>query len=144
MTFADLEDLKKSGRNYICKGCPKKVQKLRRCREDRDDFTSKDGSVFPMQVHPGGTEFGFCPAKATWDTEVKSVLGLLVVAAETGVMLEPGGLGDQPKWWVDILSWFLPAYDKAKFLNRVRMVVGDGKPKTGGGKQPPPSALPAR
>jgi len=108
---------------------------MRRCGEAREDFTEKDGNLWPMFVHEGGQPFSFCPGKATWDPEVKSTLRLLVVAAESGAMIERGGLGDQPSWWVETLSWFLPAYRKIEFFSRVRAVIGDGKPA--GGRMPP-------
>lgn len=46
-------------------------------------------------------------------------------------MLEAGGIADQADWWVDLLSWFLPVYDMAKFASRVRQVLGGSGRKSG-------------
>lgn len=52
----------------------------------------------------------------------------MVLAAETSdIHLVEGGLLDQPEWWVEAMSWFLPAYKDAQFFSRVRSVVGDEK-----------------
>lgn len=102
------------------------MQKLRRCREDRWDFTAKDGNVFPIRIHDGGGLYGFCPAKAGRDHTTASLFELLVVCAETKQLLSAGGIVDQPWWFINLASWFLPTYDLHKFTNRVRMVMGDG------------------
>lgn len=53
---------------------------------------------------------------------------MLTLAAETGDLhLVDGGIIDQPDWWVETMSWFLPAYNHAKFFSRVRSLVGDEK-----------------
>jgi hypothetical protein len=92
------------------------------------DFTEHDNpSVFPMYVTKGGQSFGFCPGKATWDSEVMLTFKMLIVATETGCHYNAGGLEDQPQWWIDTLSWFIPRYKDAKFASRVRSVVGDSK-----------------
>lgn len=100
------------------------------------DFTEKDGAQWPMYVEKGGALFGFCPAKATWDKEATDTFHLLVIAAETGTMVEDGGLAQQPMWWIELLSWFLPKYRDARFNARVRSVVGTQKtgPAPAGGK----------
>ncbi len=96
------------------------------------DFTEHDNpSVFPMYVTKGGQTFGFCPGKATWDQEAMLTFKMLIVAAETGCHYNAGGLEDQPQWWIDLLSWFIPRYNDMKFANRVRSVVGDGKAAQG-------------
>jgi len=82
--------------------------------------------MWPMAVHKGGPLFGFCPGKATWDREASSILRLLILAAETGVMYRQGGIVDQPHWWIDLLSWFIPRYNDRKFIMRVESIVGDG------------------
>lgn len=78
-----------------------------------------------MRIHQGGVPYGFCPGKATWDPAVAGLYRLLVIAAETGMMYESGGIAEQPAWWIDHLAWFLPAYDRAKFNGRVRQVLGN-------------------
>lgn len=83
-----------------------------------------------MYVEKGGTLFGFCPGKSTWDSEASSIYQALVICAETGIMLEDGPLSEQPDWWVDLLSWFLPYYSDTKFYSRARAILGDGSDKT--------------
>lgn len=114
--------------SFDCTNCKERIQKLRRCKEKRMDFTEADDpAVFPMYVSKGGQLFGFCPAKATWDREIMSIFKIAVIAAETGSQYSVGGLEDQPAWWIDLLSWFIPRYNDLKFRSRVRSVVGDGK-----------------
>ncbi len=137
--LADHQTLKAEGRSFNCNGCPERIQLKRRCREDREDFGEKDDPViFPIYVHKGGTPFGFCPAKANWDSEVVSVYNILTLSCETGQLYESGGISDQPYWFVDLLSWFAPMYDNNKFISRFRMIANSFSPRkgaTGGGKQ---------
>jgi hypothetical protein len=102
--------------------------------EDRWDFNSKDGSIWPMYVHKGGELFGFCPAKATWDPGTQELYKMLLVAAETGALYYDGGIADQPYWFIDLLAWFLPRYDSIKFEGKARSVLGDGSKKPGSGQ----------
>lgn len=107
------------------------MQKLRRCREDKWDFTAKDSNVFPIKIEEGGGLYGFCPAKVTWDQEAISIFELMTVAVEQKKLLVQGGIADQPGWFVGLLSWFAPEYDLRKFQHRVKMVLGDDEtPKT--------------
>jgi hypothetical protein len=129
LSFADHAKLSREGRSFDCKTCPERIQKLRRCREEREDFTSDDAGFFPMQVDKGGQTYGFCPGKATWDMEAVHMYRLLIVAAETGTMLDNGSLAEQTTDWIELLAWFLPFYDHHKFVSRVRMVLGDGSSK---------------
>jgi len=39
-------------------------------------------------------------------------------------MLEEGPLMDQPGWWIDLLSWFLPFYNDQKFWSRAKAILG--------------------
>ena len=127
-------------KDLSCSICPQNIQKLRRCREPRWDFTDEDATFFPMVVEKGGTLYGFCPGKATWDQEALAVYQALVVCAETGIMMEDGPLSDQPDWWVDLLSWFLPYYSDVKFYSRAKAILGDGTQK----KQQPSPDQPKR
>jgi len=102
------------------------VKTIRRCGEDRDDFTEADGSIWPMIIEPGGTQFGFCPAKAAWDGEALSVFRLLGLAAETGTLYEAGGLSNQPDWFIDLASWFIPLYKQRKLAMYAKAILGDG------------------
>lgn len=129
LTFADPKSL--DGRNFDCHKCSEGVKKIRRCQEDRWDFTKKDGNIWPMQVTKGGDLYGFCPAKSTWDSETVTTFRMLVLAAETGVMWNAGGISEQPYWFVDILAWFIPMYDNNKFYSRARAILGDGKDNKG-------------
>lgn len=86
-----------------------------------------------MYVERGGTLYGFCPGKSTWDHEAAAIYQALVVTAETGIMLEDGPISQQPDWWIDLLGWFLPYYSDQKFYSRARAILGDGKEATRGG-----------
>jgi hypothetical protein len=91
LATADHSRLKREGRSFNCETCPQKIKTLRRCGEDRDDFTEDDGAIWPMVIEKGGTPFGFCPAKAAWDGEALAVFRLLGLAAET-VLVGRGAL----------------------------------------------------
>lgn len=124
MTYADQAKLKKEGRAFDCSTC--KVSHLRRCREDRWDFTEEDASFFPMYVQQGGDLYGFCPAKATWDSWTITMYKALLCATTTGTQWNSGGISEQPEWWVDLLSWFVTRYDMTNFTRKATMVLGDG------------------
>ena len=106
---------------------------MRRCGKDdgkdrdRWDFTVKDANFFPMYVFQGGNMYGFCPGKATWDMETLWLFKLLIVSAESGTLLCSGGIAEQPSWFINMLSWFLPIYDNAKFAMKAKSILGDGK-----------------
>jgi len=117
-------------RPFDCATCPKKIKKLRRCMEDRWDFTAEDSMIFPMQISKGGSLFSFCPAKATWDLESRHVFNLLMISTETGQLYRSGGIINQPEWFIELLSEFIPVYDKIKFTNKAQMILGDGKTQT--------------
>lgn len=112
---------------FDCSRCPAATQKARRCREDREDFSSEDNSLFPIYIEKGGNLYSYCPGKATWDSSLYGLYQSLVICSETGHMLESGALVDQSDWWVDLLSWFLPYYSDARFYSRARAVLGDDK-----------------
>lgn len=84
-----------------------------------------------MVVEPGGSPFGFCPAKASWDPEALGMFRILVLAAETGTMMEDGGLSSQPEWFIELASWFIPLYKQRKLATIARAFLGDGT-KLGG------------
>lgn len=121
----DLNYFPAKGVSFECSTCPKSIQKNNRCREDRMDFTEKDGSIWPMYVTKGSLLFSFCPGKATWDRELVSIYRSLKIAAESGTMWIAGGIGDQPEWWIELLSWFLPRYNDLRFSNRIKSIVGE-------------------
>lgn len=106
------------------------MQKLRRCQEDRWDFTVEDAPFFPMSVHKGGTSYGFCPAKATWDYQTVQKYRILIITSDTGAMLYPGSIMDQPDWFIDLLGWFLPLYEQIKWNSKMRGLFGDSKNTT--------------
>lgn len=127
MNFADHSSLKKSGRSFDCATCPEKIQKLRRCGEDRFDFDTEDGAIWPMRISEGGTLFGFCPGKATWDKEAGHLYNIMVLSYETKQLLYTGGIAEQPGWYIDLLSWFVIRYDENKFYSRATAILGSGK-----------------
>jgi hypothetical protein len=125
LSFVDHAKLRDEGRNFDCSTCDPKIQKLRRCRESREDFTFEaDKGPWPIYINQGGELYSFCPSKATWDNSIVSVFRLLVLAAETGAMLEHGGLNDQPSWFIEQASWFVPRYHDYKFNSRMMRVMG--------------------
>ncbi len=40
---------------------------------------------------------------------------------------------DQPAWFIESLSWFLPMYDQVIFMTKAKAIIGDGK-KIGGNR----------
>jgi hypothetical protein len=136
LTFADKAELRKSGRNFTCSKCDDSVKKLRRCQEDRFDFTEKDNaSIWPMQVEKGGPQFGFCPGKATWDSQVAELYKILEISYHTKHLPFSGPLLDQPAWFVDCLHMFMTMYDDLRFASRQKaMWGGGGKSKAKGGE----------
>ena len=84
--------------------------------------------------------YGFCPAKATWPgpDSVVPKFQTLLVAAMSKQMLYSGGIMDQPAWFIESLSWFLPMYDQVIFMTKARAVIGDGKGKKISGRPKPP------
>lgn len=126
-----MKDLSSKGRNFVCTKCPDTVMKLRRCQEDRFDFTEKDnGSVFPIKMTEYGASYGFCPAKSSWDPRIVSLFRLLVLSYETKQLLYSGGIAQQPAWFVDLLSWFIPRYDELKFYSRAKAILGEDTKKS--------------
>lgn len=47
-----------------------------------------------------------------------------MITAETGAMMEDGGLASQPDWFVENLAWFLPRYNSIKFYSRAASILG--------------------
>lgn len=124
LTFAPPERAKV----FQCSKCPEATQKLRRCREDREDFTQEDnGAVFPIMVTSEGQQYGFCPAKSTWDPSISSVYNSLMICAETGNLWNSGGISNQPSWFIELLSIFILRYNDHKFYSRAQAILGDGK-----------------
>lgn len=57
------------------------------------------------------------------------MFNLLTISADTGNLYCAGGVGDQPEWYVDLLTFFLPIYDRLKFIAKAKMILGDSKQK---------------
>jgi hypothetical protein len=93
------------------------------------DFTTSDGNIWPMYAIKGGTGFGFCPGKATWDSTAVNLFKTLMATAQTGAMWTSGGLYEQPDWFIDMISTYLPKYDDLKFNARAVAILGDGESK---------------
>lgn len=98
------------------------------------DFTDADGPFWPIRVQDGGALFGFCPGKATWNSEAASIYKAIQVCERTGAHWQEGGIADQPDWWIDLVSEFLPRLDDLRFYSRARAILGDGKAQSGGAK----------
>ena len=132
LQFVDRQKLTISSRPFDCSIClavNDRISKLRRCDEDRYDFSAEDDVIFPIQIEKGGVKHGFCPAKATWDFKVQNIYNLLILSCETGALYNKGGLVNQPFWFIDIMSWFAPAYDNLKFMSRAKSILGEGSNK---------------
>lgn len=142
LTYADHGELNKHGRPFSCDKCLKDPQtkkyrgtiaKLRRCHEDRWDFTEKDSSCFPIQIEQGGPTFGFCPAKvARDDPYAMMVYKMLIAILETGLWPDKGGLYDQDVNWIDLVAEFGPLRKTLEFNEKFKTVAQS----LGGGKNP--------
>ena len=133
--------MQKGGRSFNCDTCPQSIQKLRRCKEDRWDFTSEDGPLWPMYVSSADGElYGFCPAKSTWDSKLVDSYHELCLISELKVLPKAGGLDEQDGDLIEQLSWFLQKYDMVKYMRKVEMVMGsdDKNAKALRGSQPMP------
>ncbi len=100
------------------------MQRIRRCRESREDFTFSDGAIFPIKISDHGSEYGFCPSKATWEPIIADIFNLLLISAKTGQLLTNGGLENQPVWYIELLGEFLIKYDNLSFIQKAEMVLG--------------------
>lgn len=69
---------------------------------------------------------------------VDEVLSLLTLSMEVQCLYNEGGIIDQPPWFIELLSYFAPIYDKLKFISKAKMVLGDSStstPKKGPARQ---------
>lgn len=114
-------------REFSCSTCPANVRKQRRCEDPREDFTDEDDPFWPIMITKGGEMYSFCPGKSQWDANVAALYQSLVIATETGIMFEDGPLSEQPAWWIDVLSWFIPAYKNTQFWSRANAILGGFK-----------------
>lgn len=115
------------------------VQKLRRCKEDRDDFTRSDGSLWPMPIQKGGPGFGFCPGKATWSKEASELMGLVELTYITRTLFYPGSISEQPSWYIELIKDMLPLYEGHRSAQKHNAMWGGSskdKPKQGSAKTP--------
>lgn len=78
-----------------------------------------------MYIEKGGNLYSYCPGKATWNPNTYALYQALVISSETGKMLEDGPISEQPDWWIDLLSWFIPFYSDQRFYARARAILGD-------------------
>jgi hypothetical protein len=136
--FANPATMAKQGRKFTCSKCPEQVKKLRRCREDRENFTQKDGALWPMSVLKGGTTYGFCPAKSTWDHALVNWYNILVIVAETGQIPDGKPLVEQDAEFIEVLAWFLPRYQQLRFAQNAEIILGGSETskKVGKGGNP--------
>jgi len=106
------------------------IARVRRCKEDRWDFTDEDGGNFPIQMTKGGPTFGFCPAKVLRDDlEAATIYQTLIAILETGTWPEEGGLNNQEHFWVELVSEFGPFRRSLEFQDRYSQVakgISDG------------------
>lgn len=88
--------------------------------------------MFPIQIRPGGAEFSYCPGKARWEPRYNDMFRMLVLATELQKLPYDGGLFEQPDWWIELASWFVPLYNQEKFISRARSILGDGNTTAAG------------
>jgi hypothetical protein len=88
-----------------------------------------------MRVHEGGGLYGFCPGKATTDQDALLVYRALLVCDRTGANWQEGGIADQPTWWIELVSDFLPRIDDMRFYSRARAILGDSSKGGSNGNQ---------
>lgn len=104
--------------------------KLRKCEDDREDFTKKDNpGLWPIRLSKGGPAFSFCPGKATWDHDAAEALRLLETTYFLGQPLFPGSFMEQPWWYAEFISEYLPVYDDMRENNKQRAMWGSGDSK---------------
>jgi hypothetical protein len=123
LQFADPDRAK----DFRCSKCPVNVQRLRRCHEPRYDFTEEDAHFWPIQITKGGELYNFCPGKATRDFEAVSLYNTVILTAETGALWSDGGIADQPTWFMELVTSFVPLYNELRFYSRAKAILGDGK-----------------
>lgn len=102
------------------------MQKLRRCKEDREDFTAKDGNVWPLRLEKGGVPFSFCPGKATWSDEAAEALHLIETTYYLRQPLFPGSFFEQPWWYGELIDEILPLYESYRDAQKHRQMWGSG------------------
>ena len=84
-----------------------------------------------MSISKGGTLFGFCPGKATWDNEAMTLFNTLVTCVEYDKLLTNKSVLDHSTWAIDLLAWFAVEYKQEVFISRAKMIFGDGTSKKG-------------
>ena len=129
LKFADHAALKKKGRNFDCSECIAAVAKRRRCKEDREDFTVKDGTIWPIRIE--GHKFSFCPGKATWCESTAEAFRLIETTYFMRSPLFPGSFFEQPWWYGEIIDEMLPLYESHREAAKNRQLWGSGDGKTG-------------
>ena len=87
-----------------------------------------------MSVSKGGEYYGFCPAKATWDSNAQDYFNLLILSCETGTFPYGGGLFDQDADFIENMAWFLVKWDMLKFIQKADMILGDSSSSPSKGK----------
>ena len=134
MALLEMQFSREAGKRFNCDTCREATKRLRRCAENRWNFTGNDSNVFPIEIRPKGRLYGFCPGKANWYPATVRMYQLLVVATELGVNPYPGALSEQPEDLVAVLSWFAPAYNNQV----VPMRAGLASEETTGARPTPP------
>jgi hypothetical protein len=72
----------------------------------------------------GGTGYGFCPAKTTWDQYLVNWYNILVIVAETGQSIDGKPLLEQDAEYIETLAWFVSRYQQLKFAQNAEMILG--------------------
>ena len=106
--FADEKDKKR----YRCDVCPKLTQERNKCQEPGYQ------NVKRMRVDLLGSDYTFCPGKATWDISLAQTFIDCRVALEAGIFPSKGGLNDQYELFTGVFYDFMDHW-KARSYARV-------------------------
>lgn len=63
-----------------------------------------------QRVDRYGSRYPFCPGKVTWYPYLQRLFDQCLVAKETGLLPEPGGINDQDEGFCDALPTFIEKY----------------------------------
>lgn len=130
MHFADFRKLKSGGRNFDCSKCLEATKKIRRCTEERWDFTSKDGKDFPISLIKGTEGHSFCPSKLHRDDPAFVLYcHQLYVAYKTGNLPKGRSTDMMDAQTLTDLQFFIKHWEslaESEKFNRLGMMLGGG------------------
>lgn len=114
-------------RGFSCEKCHEDTKRIRRCMEDRWDWTVHDGP-FPMRIREHGESYGFCPAKVLRDSPGTTVAcQTMFVRWKCGAInYDTMDFDEATRFYSFIRSW--EGFEKARdFRFLSRLLGGDKK-----------------